>query len=505
MSKIAVIADTHLPPEPDTLKDDFLDKALEEIRCNKPDLLLIAGDATSTGSLPALKRFSQKIETLPTARLSTVGNSDLRLPATNSKAWKILQKGGIKNLDDCTVVMLNYYDIEDDLNLLGDASRITGKPLLICSHFSLPELKTQIRDQVEKLLQNPFNIFVAGHIHENIYPGKDEKPQHLICGIDPDKAAGGPPCVSFFKTNNSEWEREDIKLDWLTPANWDIQTRQKLWDNLGFSAMNDPLGGLEYAAAQAINCVELRAFPVFKLDLKNVSQAVAKWRGSTPGSYLSIHLEDVIFNEDDIFKPNYFELEKSVELSVALEAEQVTVHLPGFDSNYQNNDTFFKKIIADYAEILRPLVDNEITIGFENMHLQPEETHGRFGCSPAEALKWINEFRLHTGYKLTGLHFDQGHARNNGIFGRDFNISQWYALTGHLITGYHLHQVNTTPEGMINHTEYISPYGKLIPLTSFFAAWHENIINHAPVFLEIRGEGIPSSLTMLRNYLLSAE
>ena len=502
MSTIAIIADIHLPPESNTLKDKYLDYALQQISKKNPDLLLMAGDATSTGALPALQRFYDKLDALSVKKLSTIGNSDLRTPSTNVQATDMLETGGIKYLDDCTVVLISYYDVEKDLRILKKLAEGTDSLLLICSHFSLTELKPQVMGKVKDLLsQCPKSIFVAGHLHENVYSGRNENPQHLICGLDPDKAVGGP-CVTYFETDGSDWQRQDAELNWLTPENWSSEIIKTLLQKLGFSTMNDPIGGLEYAAFQRIPCVELRAMQTDLVDSEKLNYALTAWRTNIPEHCLSMHLDDVTFDEENILSPDYSLLKSSVKLAISLGVHQVTVHLPGFDESFQNDSEFFNQIIRDYTELLKPLIKQNIIIGFENMHLNEDQIRGRFGCSPHEAVKWIDSFKEFSNYSRTGLHFDQGHARNNGILGRDFNISQWYAIAGHMITGYHLHQVSSTSDGMINHTEFISPYGKLIPLTSFFAAWHEKIINRAPVFLEIRGEGIPTSLMLLRNYLL---
>ena len=265
--------------------------------------------------------------------------------------------------------------------------------------------------------------------------------------------------------------------------------------------MGAPVEGLKYAKQELVPCLELRAGLASAVNQTELDSALCEWRSAVPDNCMSVHLNDLIFNNEIDFSP----LEKSVELAVRLNADQVTVHLPGFDVSLKDNNCFFEQLVRDYTEILQPLIKANIKVNFENMHLTDDKKPDRFGCTPEEAIKWINKFKEISNYPETWLLLDIGHARNNGIYGKIFNISQWFALTGHLINAYHLHQVEMLPDGMHNHCEFNSPYGKLIPLTSFFAAWHENLIRRAPIFLEIRVPGIPASFELLRNYLNNAK
>jgi predicted phosphodiesterase/sugar phosphate isomerase/epimerase len=505
MSLIAVIADIHLPKEADTIKEMYLDKALQQIINNKPDMLLIGGDVTSLGSTSALKRFSKKISSVSCDKLTTVGNSDLRTPATKNVAIDILGTGGKKKLGDCMLIMLSKYNKEKDCQLLRELKNNKALPFIICSHFNLEELDSEICIIARDVLRSGKGIFVAGHLHENDYPENNKTHQHLIRGIDPDKASGGPPSVTYFKLTDKKWLREDKNLDWLQPEKWSYDIKHSLLNKFGFSTMGSPIEGLKYAKKELVPCLELRAGPTSAVNQVELESVLHGWRSTVPESCMSIHLNDVLFDTNDESDINYSSLQDSVELAVRLNANQVTVHLPGFEASLQNNHDFLNQLVADYTKVLQPLIRANIKINFENMHLTNDKTPNRFGCTPEEAIKWINKFKEISNYSETWLLLDIGHARNNGIYGKIFNISQWFALTGHLINGYHLHQVEMLPNGMRNHCEFNSPYGKLIPLTSFFATWHENLIRRAPVFLEIRTPGVPASFELLRNYLNNAK
>ena len=204
MSLIAVIADIHLPEESGTIKEMYLDKALQQICSNKPDMLLVAGDVTSMGSVSALKRFLQKLNSVLCDKLTTVGNSDLRTPETENTAIDMLGTGGKKKTDDCILIMLSRYNKEKDYQLLEELKENKNLPFMICSHFNMEELDPEICTIVKDILRSGKGIFVAGHLHEDDYPDNNKSRQHLIRGIDPDKASGGPPSVTYFQLSGGK-------------------------------------------------------------------------------------------------------------------------------------------------------------------------------------------------------------------------------------------------------------------------------------------------------------
>jgi hypothetical protein len=125
-----------------------------------------------------------------------------------------------------------------------------------------------------------------------------------------------------------------------------------------------------------------------------------------------------------------------------------------------------------------------------------------YGYTPAECRDWIYALRDKAGSDKIGFHFDIGHARNNMPYSSLYNISQWFAELGTLITGYHLHQVEQNGDGTcLNHRPVIGMFGPLISFSSLFAAWKDRQINHSPMYLEIRNDGALGSLNCFRKYL----
>jgi hypothetical protein len=60
-------------------------------------------------------------------------------------------------------------------------------------------------------------------------------------------------------------------------------------------------------------------------------------------------------------------------------------------------------------------------------------------------------------------------------------------MMGDKIVAYHIHQVLAAEKGMQNHNAIENWLGPIINYSSFFYSWEKNVINHKPVFLEVKG------------------
>jgi hypothetical protein len=87
---------------------------------------------------------------------------------------------------------------------------------------------------------------------------------------------------------------------------------------------------------------------------------------------------------------------------------------------------------------------------------------------------------------LIGIHLDIGHARNNAPISGKENLSDWYSKMGHLINGYHIHQVTHHDGKFSNHKPMLSFSQKLICLNGLTMAQHYGQLNNAPMFLEAK-------------------
>jgi sugar phosphate isomerase/epimerase len=352
-------------------------------------------------------------------------------------------------------------------------------------------------------------VFAAGHEHIDTVERIGKGEVHLVRGIDPDKAMGGPPALTFFEYDSDarRWERGDCVYPAGCTSSWTEPQRVEFWNLLGISCMGDSLGGIAAAIRHDIRSVEIRFACPAADSREELCNLVEQWRNQG-GQYLSIHLPSIAWDREANAVKGADQVKAACELALELGADVLTMHVPRCPVGIiADNSEVRETLLQAYAEALSMVLKQGLTVGIENMHMNPGEEPGTdrgFGYTPAECLAWISALRKLTRSENIGFHFDIGHARNNAPYSSLYNISQWFAETGSLITGYHLHQVEQDAAGnLFNHRPVTGMFGPVISFSSLFAAWNQGQINHAPMYLEIRDASALASLECFRRHLSS--
>ena len=142
-----------------------------------------------------------------------------------------------------------------------------------------------------------------------------------------------------------------------------------------------------------------------------------------------------------------------------------------------------------YAHAAQSVPENT-RLGVENVHkLRGEaldENRG-FGYTPDEICAWIRAVNAAVGRQRVGHVLDVGHAGSSGAFSQQYPVGSWYRLMGQKTVAYHIHQAVREPAGLTNHHPIENWFGPMINDTGFFHAWQQQVLNHVPIFLEIRG------------------
>ncbi|MBQ7207313.1 MAG: metallophosphoesterase [Lentisphaeria bacterium] len=498
----AVLADLHLPDEADTVKEHVLDQALEKIASSRPDAVLLTGDMTARGTLPAARRLKKKLCRLPGKVFFTPGNAEQRTPKDADQVAACL-----KTRDRGEGVLL----LESSAGRFSAAARAalarmiaenTARDLLAVTHYPpmcLPEEDRWLLAAAGRA--GIIGLLVCGHLHYDkrfIWSGIRCE---MVRGLDPDKAIGGPPAVVFFsRRRDGSWIRRETVCREADPVNWEPDERAALADRLGLSGMSDPFGGLEFAAREKVPVFEWR-FAFFEGEQAERFRALlGAWRRAG-GKCFSIHFPELVWENGELVRPDA--LRAAVRAALDLRADRITVHVPRVSVGLFSDSAVAGKIADAASEILRPLACAGIAVGVENLHMKPGEKEGPdrgFGYTPDEVLTFAD--MLTARGVPAGIHFDLGHARNNGAFGSIYPISSWLARCGGRINGCHLHQVTCDGDGkMLNHQAVTEPFGRLISLASLFLAWKSGELPRVPLILEIRGGRGPESWTCLRRYL----
>ena len=511
MIKIAMLVDLHLPDQSDTVKDDVLEWALATAVQEHADLIVAAGDLTSIGTLDAAIRMRQKLDATGLPLLIVPGNAEIRTPEFTAAVLKELQTPHVFEQNGCHVVALDNSKeilVEKDREILRRLARQGHRQILAAAHFPLTALPPDDKQFLTELIASGcIGLFAAGHNHIDSLEHIGKGESHLVRGIDPDKAIGGPPALTFFEYDSTcmRWQRSDCTYSSGCALSWTAAQCAEFRKLLGISCMQDSLSGIRDAIRHQIKSIELRFESTKNVSTEVLCALLEQWRNEG-GQHLSIHLPDIAWDQKKYGVKGVNQMKTACELALTLNADMLTMHVPRCPVGLLTKHADIRNLLLNaYVDTLKTVLASGITVGIENLHMNPGEnpdTERGFGYTPPECLDWINALREVTGSGKIGFHFDIGHARNNAPYSSLYSISQWFAELGSLITGYHLHQVEINSEGrFINHRPITGMFGPLISFSSLFAAWNKEQINHAPMYLEIRDNGALGSLDCFRKYL----
>ncbi len=495
MTRIAIFADAHFPDRPDTVKDTVFEWVVHETARRQVDYLVGAGDLTSIGTAAAARRLRQKAGDLPL--LLTPGNADLRSPAETAACLETLQTNQMQDnivLLDTSAIRLSPSSRALLAELPPQGNRIA---VTHCPHHYLPSEDQQLL--AECLADQTITTLVSGHIHRD----EDNGPYQVTCGIDPDKALGGPPAIIIMDNASGSWQREDIACDFADPRTWAIAERTEWLGFLGISGMKDTLAALAAAAEHCVPSFEIRAAESLALPATALAAAMDAWR-RRGGRHLSIHLPTIGLNADGaVSVPDI--MPASLEMARQVRAHAVTIHPPAAPvAALRSDSSLYASMLDAFAHTLAPLVKDGIVIGIENMHLrrdEPADEQRFFGYTPQECREWIAALRKRLGNEAVGFLLDIGHARNNRSLASLYNVSEWYAELGAWLTGCHLHQFTVLDGKAQGHCPLKKLFGHAISLSSFFIAWQQGQLAHVPMYLEIRTEPAIESYLTLRDIL----
>lgn len=464
------MCDLHLPSDENALQYKILDWAIEDIYKKQADCIVYAGDVTCDGNIEVYKRFIEKMKNTGLPFLFIPGNSDLRSKDSLQEICKISSQcrnkvGGnlIFAVNDCENKIS-----DEQFSILEKADDES----IVFMHHPMATYPPSCQKRLsEWRKRHKGTMLFYGHRHISGRDGNDVSLQ----AMDPDKAIGECPCVTYFDTSARKIE----KSYYYSPVPAD------LLECFGISCYK-PLEQIDFAIKNNLKNLELRPNCIKTVRTELVKR-IALWRESG-GENLSIHLPDV-FYKNGVAVSEF--IDEYIELAKALKAQRLTQHVPNVSVKTVCEDkTALKKISRYLADKFNSL-DGDVVIGVENMHMTPKEApdeNRRFGYTPEECLEFMQELSLSCKHKV-GINFDIGHARNNAPYSQKYQISTWFSMIGKYIVGYHIHQVTSNEGEFENHMPITEVYGRLISYASFFKCWTDGQINKGPVVFEMRPEG----------------
>lgn len=489
--KIGLLCDTHLCGSISSPQHDFLLRAVERMKQDDVHTVIHLGDIAAYGERAAWDEFQNLAKEFNCYIL--LGNADVR--DSQSKDWFKERVCDVQMvIGSRKIVGIHTPDgviTEHDRQRL---QTLTDGDILLMHHY--PEsLESGSRAYLLTVASTHKLTMIHGHKHksEDYIFGKSRVVG--LSAVDPDKAIGNYPCITYLDVSDQMVKVEKIALTIPQAYIRDFA------DYLGLSCV-DNHKDINFAAEHNVRFIELRCNGKDWFPDETLLPKLETWRKKTNG-YLSVHMPNLKWNGNEI--QGVEQWNQAIVYACRIGANGLTMHPPRVKKVelYQN-----QRLWDAYVSLYRDAVNRvpeDVKIGIENVHMAvsehelPEENL-EFGYTPPEVSLWIDTInRAVNKQGRVGHVLDVGHARNNGYLASVYPVGRWYELMGERTVAYHIHQVVRSENGLKNHRPIENWFGPMISYVSFFYAWGKGMLNHVPVFLEVRGaENYEKSLEAFR-------
>ena len=260
---------------------------------------------------------------------------------------------------------------------------------------------------------------------------------------------------------------------------WSTHARQDFERYLGIALHKDIAPEMDAIIRDGIKVLELRCNVFQHMERKSLLDCIRRWRDAG-GECLSLHLPELSLDESD---PEM--LRNVIEFGF----DRVTLHVPKYPLEFVRAN--WEKVLDLFKENVRPLTEQGVVVGIENMHTKPGrpiDQQRRFGLTIPEWLEFVNCLRERCGERI-GCHLDLGHAYTNLPFHQANTLETWMQAGASLINGLHIHQYETDrseenpfPDGHRLISGRTAGFPLLAPL---FRNWQRGTF-HCPIIIEMR-------------------
>lgn len=475
-TRIGIICDMHLPGNEASPQYAFLKRAAAQMKKDNVDVVICLGDITSYGEVEAWELYQEALKDF--VHYEVLGNSDVRDVVTRK-----IMAAQIQNVEfevgGRQVIGINTPDAEIVEEDKARLEHVKAGDIIFMHHY-MESMKAESGLWLKTLAENVPVIILHGHGHRKFDYFINASHVLGMRGLDPDKSIGDFPCINYLDVTEEEVSLQECLIS--LPKTYLEETSRFF----GLSCV-DNFKDVAYATEYGIKYVELRCNGAdWQADM-TLLPVIETWREKTDG-YLSIHMPNLWYRNGEIAgKEKWLE---ALEYAGAVGAKSLTIHPPRVRvADMPAGGTVWREFLELYMLVAKS-VPAETKIGIENLHKNPTEEldeYRGFGYRPEEVSAWIDAINAELGEDRVGHVLDVGHARNNGSFAQIYPSSKWYQLMGHKAIAYHIHQVVPGSDGLKNHNAIENWFGPTINYTSFFYAWNQGILNHVPVFLEVKG------------------
>lgn len=474
----AIIADTHLPAIDATAQYASLEWAIENINEEKPSFAVVAGDLTAYGDKSAFKAFLEKQKKLCVPCYTVLGNADMRT-AENTMYAHSLRTGYTIAVNGCKVVCVDTSGGSISADDRAAVEQCGDKDIIIM-HHSIEGLDESSREFITAWAQKYSAYIIHAHSHRNRNYSIGETQVIGIRCLDPDKSIEKEPCLSYFDVDDNGITLREEVFDFPCDNLKDFR------ENIGISCF-DIYNDIDFATQNNVKNIEIRKYDGSDAELEYLKEKVAQWRNDG-GKLVSVHMPNLKWNKSGVDGLEMWD--KAVRIVKTVGAETVTIHPPrAVCIGDMSADSPVWKYLVNYFYERISCLPEGTKAGIENIHSSAREKDDEerfFGYTPKEIINFVDALNKKFGFERVGIVFDIGHARNNGPHSGKNTIGVWEKMVGDRTTAYHIHQVGAG-NGYVNHTAIDNwAGGPYICFTTFLWAWQSGIINHRPMFMEMR-------------------
>ena len=477
-AKIAVLCDIHLSAEARSPQYAWLLRAVEHMKADGIKRVVALGDLTAFGDPAAWQLYLDAV--CDFEHMEIIGNADVRDKKTAAMLQALTENAEMR-LGDRKILGLNTPNGEISEH---DWARLCGvnDGDVVCLHYYLDALKEPLKSRFLELIGANKLTVLHGHAHRDFDYTVGKSRVLGFRGLDPDKAIGGYPCVHYLTLGETVGSRE-------IPFTLDRSIPQDVYRFLGVSCV-DVLADVEYALEKNIPYVELRCDKKSWASDPMQVALIERWRQKTNG-FLSVHMPNLKWKDGCVEGVERWR--EVLRFALEMNADHLTVHPPRRTCRRDvlEDSACFAALLSHYVAMVRQ-VPQGVTVGIENLHWdegEPMDENRCFALIPEEQLLWVDAINDALGTpNRVGCVLDTGHARNNGKLAKSYPLSRWYAAIGKRAVAYHVHQSVKQASGQLkNHKPLECWYGPMINYCGFLWAWDQEILNHAPIFLEVKG------------------
>lgn len=506
----AFLADLHLSDRTDTAAHNMLCWSVDWLNQRRPDFVAVGGDMITYGTATSTAHLLAALGELRSPVLLTPGNAELRRDAATPllREWTRPERRFVAHgdllalLPDTSTGSLSQAEREWMQQVVGDHPEV-GR-LIVLTHYSVDTLDQESRAWLLPwLAREGVELVVAGHRHLSRTRSLDGCEEIVVRGMDPDKAMGDLPGISFLESSRpGQWTESHVP--WspdieLMPADLPAGISP-----VGWSIHADPVDAARQTLESDLCCLELRPRDL-AFSRPALARALEELRDDR-SLFLSYHLPSLARDPESGQIEGREAFAAHVEVALGAGVDSLTVHVPVAPARYMEEagdgacvpTQLYREFAGVTAELLIEAARAGVRIAIENLHNPRGTPVGSpdlcFATVIDQYLRWIDAMGAQLAgapNAVVGVHLDVGHARNNG--GELDNLQplgDWCARLGRRILGYHIHQVQPDLDagGLANHKGIDNLFGGRISFAGFLWAWSTRQITRGPLFVEVRDD-----------------